>query len=154
MKTYRDLKSYINDEWYDYIFNHATNFIKNNISDDEIATNRVPDPLARWLEEVEVTSLYTKVLKDDDVKLYASVRARLAFKGYEYGSRRNDVETETRDFYLQMVIVAKFNRKFRNIRIVHKSLLDNKEKFNLDESSTSDFIPYISEGNIEEYATK
>lgn len=154
MEKYRDLKHYLNVKWRDLIFSRSSNFIKNNVSNDEIATNRIPLPFARWLEEVEVTSVYTKAIKDNQIEIYASVRARLAFKGNEYGKRSNDVDTDVTDIYLQMVFSSIFIETFIDINVIHVCMLDQKKRFTINDSSSKAFIPYISEENLDVYATK
>lgn len=154
MKKYRDLKSYINDKWYDYIFKHVSDFIFINVWYSDISTNRIPEPLEMDLEEIEVVGLYTKNLGNNNIKIYTTIRATIWFEGFEYGNKRNDVISSDRTIYLQMIFKGQFKDNFKNIEVDDIVMSYNKEKFKLDESSTDAFIPYISKDNIEKYATQ
>lgn len=154
MKRYRELKEYINDQWNDYISARATTFIKENYSNSEFENERIPTIIARWLNDVEVTSVYTKIEKDNHVKLFVSVRADVGFKGREYGKNHNDIEDGNKYLYLHMVITSKFEDDFKDVKIVKVTRIDERDAYKSDGFSTKAFVPYMSEANLDAYATE
>ena len=92
MSKYPDLRTYINDKWEGVILDAAISFIK-NISPSEFSSVRIPYPTTQWVEEVLVTSVYTRV-NGKNVVFFVNVATMVSVKGREYGERRNDIETD------------------------------------------------------------
>lgn len=152
MSKYPDLRTYINDKWEGVILDAAISFIK-NISPSEFSSVRIPYPTTQWVEEVLVTSVYTR-MTGKNVVFFVNVATMVSVKGREYGERRNDIETDSKQFYLQMVINAVFGKQFENIFVKQVTRYDDKEKFNINKSRSSSFLPYISNENIDTFATE
>jgi hypothetical protein len=152
MARLRDLKDYINHTWYDQIKNQASYFIKQNYSDDEVCTSRIPEIKGRWLEDIQVTSVYTKAKENSKIDIFMTVRAQLCFKGIEYGKRGNDISDDSRYIHLSMIASVKFDVTFKNFWIHDVRRYDDKERFTVKGSSTAGFVPYMDEENLDHYA--
>lgn len=152
MRNYRNLKEYLNEEWHG-IFLSAVIKYTNDMSPDVFSNSRIPNPYAKWVDDVLVTSVYTK-LNDKNVTFFITIAATMAFKGHENGKRKNDIETDTKTLYLQLKVSATFDNGFKNIIVESVDAYDNKAKFIMEESRASNFLPYISNENIDLFATE
>lgn len=153
-KKYADLKEYLNDQCYDMLMREAKKLIFRDLAKFNLTSKYIPYPTERDIEEVAITSLHTEAGKNDDVFIHCNAYAEATFSGYAYGSRRNDVDSDTKRIWLAVKFKAKFTDKFENIRIIDIRPIDEKDAFVLNRCSTKSFVPYISEDSLDYHATE
>lgn len=150
---YKGLVEYLNDTYFNLLSEAAANYVRYHGRD--FTTEYIPFTTAPpEVGDCRITSLYTEALPNDYVCLHCNVNVEVIITGHVQGKRKGGIEQDTCQLWLSMNLKAKFVDTFEGMKVVDCRLLEDKERFQMRSASTSSFVPYIKEEDLEYHAQK
>ena len=152
MAKYNDLKHYLNENYSDIIFNKCNKYFNNNKRLFNLSTNNIPYPIESFLDDAEVTSLYSEDAEKSFIILKATVRLDVVIRGKNNRGKYSDYDEDSIFRYVEVIIRTKFESKFENFEIIEVNHIDERLCYNKFGSSTKNLIPYMEENDLDAYA--
>lgn len=145
----KSFAAYLEDQYYDLMFNQLKSYIFQNHGRLNLHTNLVPNPNYTEIDNLHVMGVSFKETEDDRILFRAAVQADVIVKGR---SRRD---------YEEDIVYPWFSISFTGIlrcglNMVTITSVDeySKERFNKEDALTQYLIPYVYSKDLDDHAEK
>lgn len=148
-QKYTSFSSYLEDVYYNQIFDRIKFYIINNRDRMNLSTYSVPDPSYAELSDFHVMSVTFRELDNDQIEFRASIQAEIEISG----KRRRDFESDTTDCWFSISFSAVLNNGLHQVKLLDISEY-SKERFNAEDSLTKYLVPYVYAKDLDSHAEK
>ena len=148
-QKYTSFSSYLEDVYYNQIFDRIKFYIINNRERMNLSTYSVPDPSYAELSDFHVMSVTFRDLDNDQIEFRASIQTEIEISG----KRRRDFESDTTDCWFSISFSAVLNNGLHQVKLLDISEY-SKERFNAEDSLTKYLVPYVYAKDLDSHAEK
>lgn len=148
-RKYTSFSSYLEDVYYNQIFDRIKFYIINNKDRMNLSTYSVPYPSYAELSDFHVMGVTFRELDNDQIEFRASIQAEIEISG----KRRKDYESDTADCWFTISFSAVLNNGLHQVKL-HDISEYTKERFNAEDSLTKYLVPYVYVKDLDSHAEK
>lgn len=144
-------EKYIENRFYDEIFEKIKNYVLNNKKDLNIQNNNFSEIKRISLNDFHINKYKVIDVKRELVTLDIVVINDLEVSGYTNG-KHPIYETDNSTLYLEMQVIFRFHNGVSNLRVLTIEEYDRNKFFNKQEKFNNRFTPYIKKNELDDVA--
>lgn len=149
MSKTRTFAAYLEDEYYDLMFNRLNSYIYQNRSRLNLHTSLVADPNYAKLDDLHVMGVTFKETEDDRILFRAAIQADIIVKGWS----RRDYEEDVASAWFSISFTGILRCGLNMVTITSVGEY-SKECFNKEDALSQYLIPYVYSSDLDIHAEK
>lgn len=148
-KKYDTFAAYLEDVYYNLIFDRLKSYVFSNRSKLNLSTYSVPDPSYVALTDFHIMGVCFHEAENDRLEFRASIQTEIEISG----RNRRDYESDSTDYWFSVLFTAVLRDGLHDVKMINISEY-TKERFDAEDSLTKYLIPYIYAKELEAHAEK
>lgn len=146
-KKYNSFASYLEDVYYNDLFQKVNSYLYQNKGHLNLSTRSVPDPTYTRLDDIHIRSVVFHEAGVNRISCKATVQADIEVSG----QGRHGYESDSTDLWISIPISGVLNNGFQYVKIGEPTEY-SKESFKKENALTKFLIPYIYAEELDQHA--